>query len=65
MTRQADRLLEEKKWSEAKPVLESLVKLYPDSTGPDSAYRKLATAYRAAGGNKRGDAGPNAVRREG
>ncbi len=49
MTRQADRLLEEKKWSEVKPVLESLVRLYPDSTGPDSAYRKLATAYRALG----------------
>ena len=49
MTRQADRLLEEKKWPEAKPVLESLVKLYPDATGPDSAYRKLATAYRELG----------------
>lgn len=49
MTRQADRLLEEKKWSEAKPVLQSLIKLYPDSTGPDSAYRKLATVYRALG----------------
>jgi tetratricopeptide (TPR) repeat protein len=49
MTRQADRLLEEKKWSEAKPVLQVLVKLYPDSTGPDSAYRKLATACRALG----------------
>src|SRR5262249_235874 len=46
MTYEADRAVAQKKWSEAKSVLESLVKLYPDSTGSDSAYRKLATVYR-------------------
>jgi tetratricopeptide (TPR) repeat protein len=49
MNHQADRLLEEKKWSEAEPLLRKLVMLYPNSTGTDSAYRKLATVYRALG----------------
>ena len=33
MLRQAERLADEKKWSEAKPMLEKLVQLYPDFTG--------------------------------
>jgi len=49
MNHQADRLLEEKNWSEAKPLLVKLVNLYPNSTGTESAYRKLATVYRALG----------------
>jgi tetratricopeptide (TPR) repeat protein len=49
MTREADRLLDQKSWPEAKALLETLVKLYSDSTGPDSAYPKLAAAYRALG----------------
>ncbi len=49
MNRQADLLLEQKQWSEARQVLERLVELYPDSTGSASAYRKLASAYRALG----------------
>ena len=49
MKRQSDRLLGEYKWAEARPVLERLVDLYPGSTGSDSAYRKLASVYRAMG----------------
>jgi tetratricopeptide (TPR) repeat protein len=49
LDRQTDQLIEQKKWSEAKPLLEKLVELYPDSRGDDSAYRKLASACRALG----------------
>jgi len=49
LTREADDFIEQKKWSDAKPVLEKLVQLYPDSTGAESAYRKLATTCRALG----------------
>jgi tetratricopeptide (TPR) repeat protein len=49
MTSQADVSLRAKKWAEAMPVLEDLVKLYPGSTGSESAYRKLAAVYRALG----------------
>ena len=49
MQRQAERLKDEKKWSEAKPFLEKLVQLYPDATGASSPYRSLALAHRALG----------------
>ncbi len=49
MTRQAQKLIEGKKWSEAKPVLQRLVELYPGFTGSESAYRELAATHRALG----------------
>jgi tetratricopeptide (TPR) repeat protein len=49
MSRQAGQWAEEKKWTEAKPVLKQLVDLYPDSTGPESAYWLLAAAHRSLG----------------
>src|SRR5262249_36644465 len=49
MTRRAAQLVEDKKWTQAKPLLEQLVKLYPDFTGPDSAYAMLAATHRALG----------------
>ncbi len=51
MGHRADRLIEEKKWAEAKPLLEQLVDLYPDATGEDGAYAKLALVCRALGDN--------------
>jgi predicted Zn-dependent protease len=47
MMRKAERLVEEKKWAEAKPLLQKLAELYPGSTGPDSADSMLAAAHRA------------------
>ena len=49
MLRQAERLADEKKWREAKPLLQRLVRLYPDSTGSASPYHTLAMAYRELG----------------
>lgn len=49
MTRQTRELAEAKQWPEAKPLLERLLELYPEFTGPDSAYRLLAAAHRALG----------------
>ena len=49
MMRQADDFIDQKKWAEARPLLEKLLALYPDSTGPESAYRKLAATCRALG----------------
>ncbi|MBI5383472.1 MAG: tetratricopeptide repeat protein [Verrucomicrobia bacterium] len=49
LTRQAKELVDEKKWAEARPVLEKLMSLYPGDTGPDSACALLAEAHRALG----------------
>jgi len=49
LMRQADKLVDEKKWSEAKPVLTKLVELYPGFVGPDSTCRMLAATYRNLG----------------
>jgi tetratricopeptide (TPR) repeat protein len=49
MTRLAQVQLGEKRWTEAKSVLEKLVELYPGSTGADSAYRLLSQVHRALG----------------
>jgi tetratricopeptide (TPR) repeat protein len=45
----AQRAMQQQNWSEAKPLLERLVELYPGQKGSDSAYRSLAAAYRALG----------------
>jgi tetratricopeptide (TPR) repeat protein len=74
MSEFASALMEEKKWAEAKPVLQKLVELYPDSTGPDSTYRLLAAAHRGLGESneerqvlarltERDDAAPDACQR--
>jgi tetratricopeptide (TPR) repeat protein len=49
MTRKVSDLVEDKRWSEAKPILQQLVEAYPDYVGPDSAYRMLAAAHHALG----------------
>jgi len=49
MSFQAQEFVEAKKWTEAKPILTRLIELYPDVSGPDSAYRLLAAAHRALG----------------
>jgi tetratricopeptide (TPR) repeat protein len=49
LTREARKLIREKKWHEAKVPLEKLLKAYPASTGPDNAYSLLAETYRGLG----------------
>jgi tetratricopeptide (TPR) repeat protein len=49
LTRKANELVEDKRWAEAKPVLQKLIEAYPDFVGPDSAYRMLAAANQALG----------------
>jgi tetratricopeptide (TPR) repeat protein len=49
MTRKVGDLVEDKRWAEAKPILQQLVEAYPDYVGPDSAYRMLAAAHHALG----------------
>jgi tetratricopeptide (TPR) repeat protein len=49
LTRRARELVEDKQWAEARPVLEQLVKLYPDFTGSESAYAPLGEVHRALG----------------
>ena len=49
MTFLAQRLVRQKKWSEAKPILRRLVELGPDAFGPQSAYPMLAAVHRALG----------------
>jgi tetratricopeptide (TPR) repeat protein len=43
----AQRLVEQQKWEEAKAPLQRLVELYPQQKGAESAYRTLAAAHRA------------------
>jgi tetratricopeptide (TPR) repeat protein len=45
----ARELVEQKKWSEAKPILQQLVELCPGFVGAGSAYTLLAEAHRALG----------------
>ncbi len=47
LTRQAAEFINARRWTEARVVLERLVAAYPDDTGPDSAWRQLATVCRA------------------
>ncbi len=49
MTRNADELIREKNWNQAKPILEKLVAAYPDFTGSESAYAMLARVHRELG----------------
>jgi tetratricopeptide (TPR) repeat protein len=49
MTRKAIQLTQQRNWTEAKPLLQQLITLYPDFTGPESPYRMLAAAHRALG----------------
>lgn len=44
---QAQRLVEQQKWEEAKAPLQRLVELYPAQKGGDSVYRSLVAALRA------------------
>jgi tetratricopeptide (TPR) repeat protein len=44
---QAQRLIDQQKWTEAKVPLARLIALYPAQKGGDSAYRPLASALRA------------------
>lgn len=44
---QAQRLMEQQKWAEAKVSLSRLVELYPQQKGSESAYRALISALRA------------------
>jgi tetratricopeptide (TPR) repeat protein len=46
---QARRAVAEKKFEEARPPLEKLLKLYPDQTGEESAYPLLAATCQALG----------------
>lgn len=49
MARKAGELIQAEAWREAKPILETLVSLYPGDTGRDSAYRMLALVHRELG----------------
>ncbi len=72
--RLAARLIAEKKWGEAKTVLESLKALYPEYTSADNAYTMLAEVYRNQSdarsetreledlAARKGDAGPAYIR---
>lgn len=45
----AQKLIEQQKWAEAKPMLQRLIELFPQQKGGDSAYRPLVAALRALG----------------
>jgi len=49
MSRRAQELVEQKDWSGAKPILERLIELCPESVGAQSAYAMLAATHRALG----------------
>ncbi len=49
LARKAGKLIEEKKWQEAKQPLETLLKEYPNSIEPGNAYLLLAAAHRGLG----------------
>jgi tetratricopeptide (TPR) repeat protein len=46
---QANKLLADHKWEEAKEPLRKLIRLYPRYTGEDNAYRLLAEVHRKLG----------------
>ncbi|MSU21542.1 MAG: tetratricopeptide repeat protein [Pedosphaera sp.] len=43
----AKKLLDERKWQEAKEPLQTILDHYPDSTGADSGYALIAAAHRS------------------
>ena len=48
----AGRLLQEKKWQEAKKPLKKLLELHPEDLGADNAYLRLAAVHRELGETK-------------
>jgi tetratricopeptide (TPR) repeat protein len=46
LTQQAKKLVGEKKWTEAKAVLQRLIELFPAYAGRDNAYELLASVHR-------------------
>ena len=46
LTRQAKKLLRDRKWNDAKAPLQKLLDAYPEAIGPDNAYILLAEAHR-------------------
>jgi tetratricopeptide (TPR) repeat protein len=42
-------LIKESRWQDAKKPLEQLIRLYPENTAPDNAYRMLARVHRELG----------------
>jgi tetratricopeptide (TPR) repeat protein len=49
---QAQRLLAEEKWEQAKQPLQRLIELYPEQTAKDNAYSLLAQVHRKLGETK-------------
>jgi len=49
LTLQANRLIADQKWEEAKEPLQKLIRLYPRYAGEDNAYRLLAEVHRNLG----------------
>jgi len=49
LTLQANKLVAENKWQEAKEPLRKLIRLYPRYAGQDNAYRLLAEVHRKLG----------------
>ncbi len=45
----AAKLMNERRWQEAKKPLEELIRLYPENTSADNAYRLLAEVHRELG----------------
>ncbi len=52
LTLQANKLLADRKWKEAKEPLRKLIRLYPRYVGEDNAYRLLAEVHRNLGDTK-------------
>jgi tetratricopeptide (TPR) repeat protein len=49
LTEKVKLLMEQKDYRAAKAPLQKLIELYPDQTGPESAYEQLATVHRELG----------------
>jgi Tfp pilus assembly protein PilF len=49
MLQNASKLMGEKKWVEAKTLLDRLIEAYPEQRGPESAYKLLAAVHSARG----------------
>ena len=49
LTLQANKLIADRKWEEAKEPLQKLIRLYPRYAGEDNAYRLLAEVHRNLG----------------
>jgi tetratricopeptide (TPR) repeat protein len=49
MSRQAEQLVEDKQWAEAKNILRKLVDAFPGYVGADGGYAMLAATHRALG----------------